>query len=104
MPITSPLLSHYRALEREHPGALVLIKLGDFYEAFGTAAGQIAKSLKITLTKRTMVDGTVVPMAGIPYHCLHASVRQLAQAGCIVVVAEPIERTDPSKGVAVVPI
>lgn len=90
----TPMLQHYRDVKAEHPGTLVLYRLGDFYELFFEDAVRGAELLNITLTTR---DG-VVPMCGIPHHALEGYLARLVSAGERVAICEQMEDPKQAKG------
>ena len=65
---TTPLMQQYHAAKKEHPAALLLFRLGDFYELFFEDAVLASRVLQITLTSRNKEKGDPVPMCGVPYH------------------------------------
>ena len=65
---TTPLMRQYQALKAEHPGALLLFRVGDFYELFGPDAVAAAPILQIALTTRDKQKDGAVPLCGVPYH------------------------------------
>jgi len=70
----------------EFPDAIVLIRVGDFYEAYGEAAGQLAEELGLTLTERESI-----PMAGIPHHMIERRIAQLITSGRKVILMDHTE-------------
>lgn len=81
----SPFLSRYKKVKASLPKtSLLLMRLGDFYEAFEEDAKIIAKELQITLTKRGEI-----PMCGIPYHAIEPWTKKLIKAGYTVARVEP---------------
>jgi DNA mismatch repair protein MutS len=90
----TPLLRQYFATCAEHPGIILLMRVGDFYEAYGDDAETIARDLNITLTGRE--DGGLrVPMAGVPHHAYERYVARLIAKGRRVAIMEQVE--DPKK-------
>jgi len=83
----TPLMRQYFAMKDEHPGAVVLFQMGDFYEAFFGDAHTTAQILGVKLTNRRLTSGEAIPMAGVPYHAIEASVAKLNQRGERVVIA-----------------
>ena len=85
----SPVRRQYLALKAQHPDALLLFRMGDFYEAFDEDAALLAETLGIALTSRPLgrTEGRV-PMAGIPHHALERYLDQLVAAGLRVALAE----------------
>jgi DNA mismatch repair ATPase MutS len=74
----SRAIESYFALKAQRPDVLLLMRMGDFYEAYGDDAATLASALGITLTSRQ--DG-VVPMAGVPFHCVEKYLAVLIQKG-----------------------
>ncbi|MDT5268606.1 MAG: mismatch repair protein MutS [Acidobacteriota bacterium] len=91
----TPMLRQYQELKRQHPGALLFFRLGDFYELFFEDAITGARELEITLTARHKERGQPVPMCGIPHHALSNYVARLVRKGYRVAICEQTE--DPSK-------
>jgi DNA mismatch repair protein MutS len=91
----TPMLRQYQELKRQHPGALLFFRLGDFYELFFEDAITGARELEITLTARHKERGQPVPMCGIPHHALANYVARLIRKGFRVAICEQTE--DPSK-------
>ena len=90
----TPLLKQYFATRAEHPGIILLMRVGDFYEAYGDDAETIAADLRITLTGRA--DGEIkVPMAGVPHHAYERYLARLIAKGRRVAIMEQVE--DPKK-------
>jgi len=92
--MTTPMMRQYREAKDSHPGMLLLIRMGDFYELFEDDAVRAAGLLQLTLTSR---DGTM-PMAGFPHMQLDAYLRRLLQAGLRVAVCEQVEDASQAKG------
>src|SRR6476619_3332206 len=80
----SPIRRQYLELTRRHPDAILLFRLGDFFETFHVAA----HVLDITLTSREMGRGERLPMAGIPAHAADGYIGRLIAAGHHVAIAE----------------
>ena len=83
----SPLMQQYREVKGRHPNALVLFRVGDFFELFGEDAETAARTLDMALTSRDQAT----PMAGFPHQALEGYVRKLVQAGHCVAVCDQIE-------------
>lgn len=92
---TTPLMQQYHAIKRQHPHALLLFRLGDFYELFYEDAVVAARQLQITLTSRNREKGQPVPMCGVPYHAAETYIARLIRAGHKVAICEQME--DPSR-------
>src|SRR5207237_10069271 len=86
----SPIRRQYLELKRRQPDAILLFRLGDFYETFEDDAHLAARVLDITLTSREMGRGERLPMAGIPVHAAEAYIGRLIGAGLPVAIAEQI--------------
>jgi DNA mismatch repair protein MutS len=86
----SPIRRQYLELKRRQPDALLLFRLGDFYESFEDDAHLAARVLDITLTSREMGKGERLPMAGIPVHAAETYIARLIGAGLHVAIAEQI--------------
>ncbi|MCY4640752.1 MAG: DNA mismatch repair protein MutS [Chloroflexi bacterium] len=87
--MSTPVRRQYLALKAQHPDALLLFRMGDFYEAFDEDAGVLAETLGIALTSRPLgkAEGRI-PMAGVPHHALERYLDQLVGAGHRVALAE----------------
>lgn len=92
----TPMQLQYNELKEKYPDAILLFRLGDFYECFNSDAENAARVLNITLTGRGK-DETRIPMAGIPYHALDNYLPKLLQAGYKVALAEQLEEAKPGK-------
>jgi DNA mismatch repair protein MutS len=92
---TTPLMQQYHAIKRQHPNALLLFRLGDFYELFYEDAVAASRELQITLTSRNKEKGQAIPMCGVPYHAAENYIARLIRAGHKVAICEQME--DPSK-------
>jgi DNA mismatch repair protein MutS len=86
----SPIRRQYLELKRRQPDAILLFRLGDFYETFEDDAHVAARVLDITLTSREMGRGERLPMAGIPVHAADSYIGRLIGAGLHVAIAEQI--------------
>ena len=90
----TPLMTQYFKLKQQHPDAIMLFRVGDFYETFGEDAIKTAKALSITLTKRNN-GGADIELAGFPYHSMETYLHRLIRAGYRVAICEQLEK--PSK-------
>src|SRR6185503_8842233 len=88
---SSPMLKQYQEIKRQHPGALLFFRLGDFYELFFDDAVIGAKELEITLTARHRERGNAVPMCGVPYHAASGYIAKLVRKGYRVAICEQTE-------------
>jgi DNA mismatch repair protein MutS len=89
-------MAQYHSIKRQYPGALLMFRLGDFYELFYDDALVASKELQITLTARNKEKGQAVPMCGVPYHAAENYIARLIRAGHKVAICEQTE--EPSKG------
>ena len=87
----TPLMRQYWKIKDRHPGALLLFRMGDFYETFEDDAVTVAGILGITLTKRGNGAAEEIPLAGFPHHALDQHLPKLVQAGHRVAVCEQLE-------------
>src|SRR3984885_7203285 len=94
---TTPLMQQYHAVKKQHPGALLLFRLGDFYELFYDDAVVASRLLQITLTARNKEKGQAVPMCGVPYHAAENYIARLIRAGHKVAICEQMEQPGPGK-------
>lgn len=90
----TPLMKQYAEMKAQHPDAVLLFRVGDFYETFGEDAERSAGVLGITLTSRNN-GGSNIALAGFPYHSLEVYLPKLVRAGFRVAVCEQLEK--PSK-------
>lgn len=87
----TPMLSQYRAIKARFPDALVLFRLGDFYETFEADARIAARELELVLTSRSFAKGVRLPMAGVPHHHVQSYIARLIEKGYKVAVVEQLE-------------
>jgi DNA mismatch repair protein MutS len=88
---STPLMRQYHALKQQVPHALLMFRLGDFYELFYEDAVTAARELEITLTSRNKEKGQAIPMCGVPYHSAEGYIARLIQKGFRVAVCEQME-------------
>lgn len=93
---TTPLMQQYFQVKAKYPEALLLYRVGDFYETFGDDAVKTSKALGITLTSRNN-GGSDVPLAGFPFHALDMYLPRLVRAGYRVAICEQMEKPVPGK-------
>jgi DNA mismatch repair protein MutS len=89
--IETPLMKQYYSVKEKHPDAILLFRVGDFYETFGEDAVKASSILGITLTKRANGAATFVDLAGFPYHALDTYLPKLVRAGQRVAICEQLE-------------
>ena len=92
---STPLMRQYNGIKERYPNALLLFRLGDFYELFFEDAIVASKELQITLTSRNKEKGVAVPMCGVPYHAAEGYISKLIRRGYRVAVCDQVE--DPRK-------
>jgi DNA mismatch repair protein MutS len=93
-----PMLKQYRELKARYPDALLLFRLGDFYELFDEDARIAARELEIVLTSRRFAEKIRLPMCGVPYRRVTAYLGRLIEAGHKVAIAEQVEDARQAKG------
>ena len=92
----TPMMQQYLTLKADYPHALVLYRMGDFYELFFDDAKLAADILGITLTRRGKdKQGNTIPMAGVPFHSADGYIARLINAGQTVVICEQVEEEKP---------
>jgi DNA mismatch repair protein MutS len=91
---STPLMRQYHAIKQQVPHALLLFRLGDFYELFFEDAVLAARELEITLTSRNKEKGAAIPMCGVPYHSAEGYIARLIQKGHRVAICDQME--DPA--------
>jgi DNA mismatch repair protein MutS len=91
----TPMLRQYHEIKRQHPGALLFFRMGDFYELFFDDAIIAAKEMEITLTARNREKGQPIPMCGVPHHAASGYIAKLVRKGYRVAICEQTE--DPKK-------
>ncbi len=96
----TPLMQQYYAIKAKHPGALLLFRVGDFYETFSEDAIRASKILGIVLTQRKNGTASTIELAGFPYHSLDVYLPKLVRAGERVAICEQLE--DPKKTKSIV--
>ena len=89
--VETPLMKQYYAIKDKHPDAVLLFRVGDFYETFGEDAIKAAEILGITLTRRANGAASYVELAGFPYHALDTYLPKLVRAGQRVAICEQLE-------------
>ena len=98
--VETPLMKQYYHIKGKHPDAILLFRVGDFYETFGEDAIQTSGILGITLTRRANGAASFVELAGFPYHALDTYLPRLVRAGQRVAICDQLE--DPKLAKTVV--
>jgi DNA mismatch repair protein MutS len=96
---TTPLMQQHRQIKQKYPDAILLFRVGDFYETFGEDAILASKALGITLTKRNNGAAFSSELAGFPFHALDAYLHKLVKAGYRVAVCDQLEDPKIAKGI-----
>jgi len=94
----TPMMRQYRAAKRDHPDAILLFRMGDFYEMFDEDAVVASKLLGLTLTTRDKGKPEPVPMAGVPWHAAENYIGRLVRAGLKVTICDQVEDPRKAKG------
>ncbi|MCL5268888.1 MAG: DNA mismatch repair protein MutS [Bacteroidetes bacterium] len=95
----TPLMMQYRKVKDRYPDAVVLFRMGDFYETFEEDAKIASSVLSLTLTKRANGAAADVPLAGFPHHAINQYLPKLVKAGYRVAVCEQLEDPRFAKGI-----
>jgi DNA mismatch repair protein MutS len=93
----TPLMRQYQSIKGRYPHALVLFRLGDFYELFYEDAIAASRELQITLTSRNRERGEPIPMCGVPFHAAEGYIARLLRAGYKIAVCDQMEAPTPGK-------
>ncbi|MCL1785635.1 MAG: DNA mismatch repair protein MutS [Alphaproteobacteria bacterium] len=97
-PALTPVMQQYLDIKSECPGAVLLFRLGDFYECFFEDAVVVSRALELVLTRRgTDASGGEIPMCGIPWHAAENYLGRLVRAGYNVAIAEQLESPEEAK-------
>src|SRR5712672_4025354 len=94
---TTPLMRQYNSIKEQAPNALLMFRLGDFYELFFDDAVVAARELEITLTARNKEKGQPIPMCGVPYHASEGYIARLIQKGYRVAICDQMEEASLAK-------
>src|ERR1700682_5021669 len=94
---TTPLMQQYHTIKSRYPHALLLFRLGDFYELFYEDAMLASREMQITLTSRNREKGQPIPMCGVPYHAADGYVARLIRAGFKIAICDQMEQPGPGK-------
>src|SRR6201988_1760797 len=95
----SPLMQQHNAIKARYPDAILLFRVGDFYETFGEDAITASRVLGITLTKRNNGAAASSDLAGFPYHALDTYLHKLVRAGYRVAICDQLEDPKSVKGI-----
>lgn len=97
--VETPLMKQYYSIKDKHPDAILLFRVGDFYETFSEDAVKASQVLGITLTRRANGSATYVELAGFPHHALDTYLPKLVRAGLRVAICEQLEDPKTTKNI-----
>jgi DNA mismatch repair protein MutS len=97
-PRLTPMLAQYLEIKARNPDALLLFRMGDFYETFFDDAQVLADVAGVTLTSRDSKSDNPVPLAGVPHHAMDGYLHRLLEAGLTVAICEQVEDPAEAKG------
>ena len=95
----TPLMQQHNAIKQKYPDAILLFRVGDFYETFGEDAVKASAILGITLTKRNNGAASSLELAGFPHHSLDTYLHKLVKAGYRVAICDQLEDPKTVKGI-----
>lgn len=96
----TPAMRQYHDAKRQHPDAIVLFRMGDFYEMFFEDALTASRALELTLTSRAKdSSGVAIPMCGVPHHAADTYITRLVKRGFRVAICEQVEDPRKAKGI-----
>src|SRR6187402_2720385 len=95
----TPLMQQHKAIKQRYPDAILLFRVGDFYETFGQDAIISSQVLGITLTKRNNGAASSSELAGFPHHALDTYLHKLVKAGYRVAICDQLEDPKLAKGI-----
>ena len=95
----TPLMQQHKAIKQKYPDAILLFRVGDFYETFGQDAINASAALGITLTKRNNGIDNSNELAGFPHHALDTYLHKLVKAGYRVAICDQLENPKEAKGI-----
>ncbi|HYK43730.1 MAG TPA: DNA mismatch repair protein MutS [Parafilimonas sp.] len=98
-PDDTPLMQQHKAIKQKYPDAILLFRVGDFYETFGSDAITASHVLGITLTKRNNGTAASSELAGFPHHALDTYLHKLVKAGYRVAICDQLEDPKLAKGI-----
>lgn len=97
VPREKPLLQQYQEMKKKHPDAILIFRVGDFYEMFGDDAKEASEILGITLTTRANGRNSRIELSGFPHHALDTYLPKLVRAGKRVAICEQLEQPKKEK-------
>ena len=96
---STPMIKQYLSIKDEYPDAILLYRMGDFYEMFFEDAERAARILEITLTSRNKNDAQPIPMCGVPYRAVQGYIARLLERGYKVAICDQVEDPAQAKGI-----
>jgi len=99
IPADTPLMQQHRAIKQKYPDAILLFRVGDFYETFGEDAIHASRLLGITLTRRNNGSASSSELAGFPHHALDSYLHKLVKGGFRVAICDQLEDPKLAKGI-----
>ncbi len=96
---STPMIKQYLSIKDEYPDAILLYRMGDFYEMFFEDAERAARILEITLTSRNKNDAQPIPMCGVPYRAVQGYIARLLDQGHKVAICDQVEDPAQAKGI-----
>ncbi|HSW75710.1 MAG TPA: hypothetical protein VLG50_01590, partial [Candidatus Saccharimonadales bacterium] len=96
----TPVMKQYATIKQEHPDAILLFQVGDFYELFFDDAIKVSDFLGIALTKRGEVHGQPIPLCGFPLHAVDHYIPRLVKGGFKIALCDQLETAVTGKMVA----
>jgi DNA mismatch repair protein MutS len=97
--VSTPLMQQYREIKARHRGAILMFRMGDFYEMFEEDAEVAARTLGLTLTSRNNGAAAEIPLAGVPVKAAAAYIKRLVERGFRVAICEQVEDPKLAKGI-----
>ena len=94
----TPAMRQYQLYKQQYPDAILLFRIGDFYECFYEDARTVARVLSVALTSRSKGENAI-PMAGVPFHAVDTYLHRMIAAGYKVAICEQMENPKDAKGV-----
>lgn len=95
----TPLMKQYTDIKSQYQDAILLFRVGDFYETFYDDAKTISRELGLTLTKRNKEKGIEIPLAGVPFHSIASYISKLIQKGYTVAICDQVEAPKDAVGI-----
>src|SRR5574338_1589306 len=95
----TPMMQQHKAIKQKYPDAVLLFRVGDFYETFGQDAVIASQALGITLTKRNNGAAASADLSGFPHHALDTYLHKLVKAGYRVAICDQLEDPKLAKGI-----